>query len=151
MTHMLNTRSATPSRAARYAYWACTILIALLMLQGGIVDLMRTDSAMEVMKFLGYPAYFTVLLGVAKVLGAIAILAPVPRVLREWAYAGFTFDTIAAIISLAAVGVVNWTLMIPGLALAFVLCSYVLWRRRLPAFDARTSHLGPTRMTGVTA
>ncbi len=44
------------------------------------------------MAHLGYPAYFCVILGVWKVLGASAVLARrFPR-LKEWAYAGTVFD-----------------------------------------------------------
>ena len=53
---------------------------------------------------LGYPTYFFVILGVWKVLGAIAILVPrFPR-LKEWAYAGIFFDLTGAAASCAAVG-----------------------------------------------
>jgi uncharacterized membrane protein YphA (DoxX/SURF4 family) len=53
---------------------------------------------------LGYPMYFFAIIGVWKVLGAIAILVPrFPR-LKEWAYAGIFFDLTGAAISCAAVG-----------------------------------------------
>ena len=53
---------------------------------------------------LGYPMYFFAILGVWKVLGAIAILVPrFPR-LKEWAYAGILFDLTGAAASVAAVG-----------------------------------------------
>ena len=56
------------------------------------------------MSHLGYPAYFAVLLGVWKVLGGLAILAPrLPR-LKEWAYAGMFFDLSGAAISHGSVG-----------------------------------------------
>jgi uncharacterized membrane protein YphA (DoxX/SURF4 family) len=46
-----------------------------------------------------YPLYFNQYLGLAKVLGSIALLLPgFPR-LKEWAYAGFTFDMISAVYS----------------------------------------------------
>ncbi len=122
--------AARPSRATNVVYWTSTALVAILMLQGGLMDAMRTDSALEVMRALGYPGYFAVLLGVAKLLGTAAILLPVPRTLREWAYAGFTFDVISAIVSIAVVGPVNWTMLIPFVALAFVQASYWTWRRR---------------------
>jgi hypothetical protein len=48
--------------------------------------------------------YFFAILGIWKVLGAIAILAPrFPR-LKEWAYAGIFFDLTGAAASCAAVG-----------------------------------------------
>ena len=53
---------------------------------------------------LGYPPYFLTVLGVWKVLGAIAILMPrFPR-LKEWAYAGIFFDLTGAAASYAAAG-----------------------------------------------
>jgi uncharacterized membrane protein YphA (DoxX/SURF4 family) len=126
------TRTPAPrhSRTTNIVYWVSTVLVALLMLQGGIAEVMRADSGIQVMRALGYPDYFTVILGVAKLLGTAAILLPVPRTLREWAYAGFTFDTIGAFISLAVVGPRNATLLIPLVALAFVQASYWSWRRR---------------------
>jgi hypothetical protein len=117
-------------RRTNVVYWTTTALVALLMLEGGIVDAIRSPSAMEVFRVLGYPAYFATLLGVAKVLGALAILLPVPRTLREWAYAGFTFDVSSAIISIIASGLAGWSLLIPITALAFVQASYWSWRRR---------------------
>jgi uncharacterized membrane protein YphA (DoxX/SURF4 family) len=47
----------------------------------------------------GYPAYFNQYLGVAKVLGSIALLVPAFPRLKEWAYAGFTFDMVSAVYS----------------------------------------------------
>jgi hypothetical protein len=56
------------------------------------------------MEHLGYPTYFMAVLGTWKVLGAIAVLAPrFPR-LKEWAYAGMTFDLTGAVVSRAASG-----------------------------------------------
>ncbi len=53
----------------------------------------------EAMAHLGYPVYFMKVLGVAKLLGAIAIVFPrFPR-LTEWAYAGFSFTFIGAAFS----------------------------------------------------
>lgn len=129
MTAIL-TPAAQPSRTTNILYWISTSLVALMMLEGGIVEIMRTDSSMQVMTALGYPAYFSVMLGVAKLLGVAAIVLPVPRTLREWAYAGFTFDVLAATVSLATVGPVNGTLSIPIISLALVQASYWTWRRR---------------------
>ena len=51
-------------------------------------------------KPLGYPDYFAYALIVCKILGATAIMLPkLPNKLREWAYAGLTFNLIFAIIS----------------------------------------------------
>ena len=125
--HSLAPRS---SKTTNVVYWTTTALVALMMLQGGISEVLRTEGSLQVMRALGYPDYLNTILGVAKLFGVAAILLPVPRTLREWAYAGFTFDVTGAIVSFVAIGAVNVTLLIPIFSLALVLTSYWSWRRR---------------------
>jgi hypothetical protein len=57
---------------------------------------------------LGYPVYFIPFIGVAKLLGCIAILTPGLNRIKEWAYAGLFFDLIASVYSaIAAFGTVD--------------------------------------------
>jgi hypothetical protein len=81
-----------------------TILVAFFM-TGGIAQILQyLHSPHGVVPELGYPMYFFAILGVWKVLGAIAILVPgFPR-LKEWAYAGIFFDLTGAAASCAMVG-----------------------------------------------
>jgi len=85
-------------------YWTTTVLVAFFM-SGGIAQLVQYRANPHgVVPDLGYPMYFFAILGVWKVLGAIAILVPrFPR-LKEWAYAGIFFDLTGAAASCAAVG-----------------------------------------------
>ena len=87
------------------AYWTTTILIAFFIGSGGIAQVARVKGTVDgFVHILGYPAYFVTILGVWKVLGAIAILVPrFPR-LKEWAYAGIFFDLSGAVASNASVG-----------------------------------------------
>lgn len=49
---------------------------------------------------LGYPDYFAYALIICKVLGVMAIALPrIPEKVREWAYAGLTFNLIFAVLS----------------------------------------------------
>ncbi len=82
-----------------------TILVALPIGSGGVGQIMQYYANPHgVVPELGYPTYFFAILGIWKVLGAIAILAPrFPR-LKEWAYAGIFFDLTGAAASCAAVG-----------------------------------------------
>jgi DoxX-like family len=146
-TRPLATRS---SRTTNVVYWITTGLVALMMLQGGISELMRTESSLQVMRALGYPDYLNTILGIAKLLGVAAILLPVPRMLREWAYAGFTFDVSGAIASFVAAGMVNWTLLIPIISLALVLTSYWSWRRRT-AIAGMTAYAATQGLTAASA
>jgi uncharacterized membrane protein YphA (DoxX/SURF4 family) len=87
------------------AYWTTTILVAFFM-SGGVTQIFQyKNNPHGVVPDLGYPMYFFAIIGVWKVLGAIAILVPrFPR-LKEWAYAGIFFDLTGAAISCVAVGV----------------------------------------------
>jgi uncharacterized membrane protein YphA (DoxX/SURF4 family) len=86
------------------AYWITTVLVALPIGSGGVVQVLRLPQNAAGFVHLGYPVYFMVILGVWKVLGAIAILVPgFPR-LKEWAYAGIVFDLTGAAATWAAVG-----------------------------------------------
>lgn len=86
-------------------YWVTTILVAVPIGTGGVAQVAHVQQNVDgFVHVLGYPLYFVTVLGVWKVLGAIAILVPrLPR-LKEWAYAGIIFDLTGAAASWAAVG-----------------------------------------------
>jgi uncharacterized membrane protein YphA (DoxX/SURF4 family) len=92
-------------KAKSIVYWATTILVAVPIGSGGVAQLAHLkENVNGFTHVLGYPLYFVTVLGVWKVLGAIAILVPrFPR-LKEWAYAGIFFDLTGAVASWAAVG-----------------------------------------------
>ena len=85
-------------------YWIATIWLALGMASTGIVQLTGMKEEVEMMARLGYPLYFSTILGVWKMLGVLAILVPKFYLVKEWAYAGFFFAMSGAIISHLAVG-----------------------------------------------
>lgn len=86
-------------------YWVATIWFTLGMGTSAVVQLTKTPAeAVENMTRLGYPVYFFTILGVWKVLGLIAILAPRFPLIKEWAYAGFFFVTTGALFSHLAIG-----------------------------------------------
>ncbi len=85
-------------------YWVPTALVAMAMGMGGTMDLMQPAELMEGMRHLGYPDYFATVLGLWKVAGALAVLAPGMPLLKEWAYAGIVFDLTGAAASHAFAG-----------------------------------------------
>jgi uncharacterized membrane protein YphA (DoxX/SURF4 family) len=88
----------------KIAYWTTTGIVAFAFAAGGLADMSRAPNVVAGMAHLGYPAYFATLLGVWKLLGALAIVAPrLPR-LKEWAYAGILFELTGAAVSHAASG-----------------------------------------------
>src|SRR5882762_8480565 len=108
------------------AYWITTGLTAAAFAFGGIVDIGRGPQVVEGMKHLGYPLYFAVILGVWKVLGAVAIVAPRLPLLKEWAYAGMFFDLTGAAASHAFSGDGAANIITPLVVLVFVVASWAL-------------------------
>ena len=108
----------------RIVYWGSTTVFSLMMVFSAYQYL--TSPEMEgAFTHLGFPAYFRVELAIAKFLGAAALLLPVSARLKEWAYAGFTFNLISAVVAHAALGdPAKYTLM-PVVFLAVLSVSYV--------------------------
>jgi hypothetical protein len=85
-------------------YWIFTGIMAAMLGIGAVFNAMSSPESVEVFKHIGYPEYLVSFLGVAKLLGIIAILIPgFPRI-KEWAYAGLTYDIIGAMYSHIAIG-----------------------------------------------
>ena len=61
-------------RTTKILYWVITILFVAAMMMSGILELMQTEQSQEVMEHLGYPLYLNIILGVAKILGVLALL-----------------------------------------------------------------------------
>ena len=119
----------------KVAYWISTVLIALLMGLSGIPDILKIPEAVTIFRHLGYPEYLLPFIGVAKILGAIAILYPgFPR-LKEWAYAGIVFDLIGAFYSHLSVGDTIGSLAPPLVGLILAFASYILFRKRSDAVN----------------
>lgn len=113
-------------------YWIFTGLLCGLMLFSAIGSFANPGESIELMhNHLGYPIYFITMLSVAKILGVIALLTPGFPKLKEWAYAGFTFDLIAAVWSCLAVGDPIAPLLTFIIFLALVAGSYIYHQKRL--------------------
>ena len=89
-------------------YWIATIWLSLGMLSTGTVQLFKLKGdgpgSLDSMTHLGYPAYFVTILGIAKILGVVALLIPKYPLLKEWAYAGFFFMMSGAVFTHIAAG-----------------------------------------------
>ena len=83
----------------KIGYWATTTIIVLFMLFDAALYLAGATAAVEGFNHLGYPQQLRIFLGVAKLAGAIVLIIPGVGLLKEWAYAGFTFAWILATIA----------------------------------------------------
>ena len=102
----------------------------------GVALLTGVPIMVEGMAHLGYPAYFIPLLGIWKVLGALAIAAPRLPLVKEWAYAGIMFDLTGALTSRLAVGDTGMDTVLPALFIVAAVASWALRptdRRLAPA------------------
>lgn len=121
------------TKPASWPYWASTTLVFIAFMGSGFANLLHADHVMVDMARLGYPPYFSSILGTWKLAGALSVVAPrLPRI-KEWAYAGMVFDLSGAALSRAAIQDEALTILAPLVVLLVVLTS---WRTR-PA--ARTS------------
>ena len=85
--------------ARNIAYWASTGIVAALSLFAAFSYLSGSQQAVAGFAHLGYPQQLRIILGVAKFLGVVALVVPGFVRLKEWAYAGFTFAWICAIVA----------------------------------------------------
>ncbi len=115
-------------------YWVVNVLFGGFMIFSAVPDVMNNADAVKMIHTdMGYPMYFLPFIGVAKILGGIAILIPGFPKIKEWAYAGLTFDLISATYSFIAMGlpVKDWAMMFLFIALAFG--AYALYHKKYKA------------------
>jgi hypothetical protein len=117
-------------------YWIATGLLAAGMGMSAFMYLTKNPALVASFQQLGFPVYFISILGLAKLLGAIALVVPAGDRLKEWAYAGFVFTFVGAIWTHIVTGT-PWTM--PLIFLGMLAMSYVFYLRvRTGAKDTTT-------------
>ena len=116
-------------KTIKIIYWVLTGLFCLGMLFSGVSELLQVESGKLVMEHLGYPDSVNIIIGVAKILGVLAILQWKYKTLKEWAYSGFIIDFIGAGASFYFVGDKLMALSpLPFIVLLFA--SYYFWKKK---------------------
>lgn len=119
------------SKTTKIAFWVFTAIVALPSLASGAFELFTpgTPDMISGMAKLGYPLYLMKILGFAKLSGALTLLLGNKfKTLKEWAYAGFTFDFLGALASHLFVGD-NANAPAPVVFLVLLAISYKLWKK----------------------
>jgi hypothetical protein len=115
------------------AYYVITGLLSLALVPGAVMNAMSTPESLEVFRAIGMPDYICPFMGVAKILGVIAIWIPgYPRI-KEWAYAGIFFDLFGATYGAFVSGLPpdkSWPMLV---FVAMILAAYFIYHKRLSA------------------
>ncbi|MFN8343790.1 MAG: DoxX family protein [Spirosomataceae bacterium] len=111
-------------------YWIVTGIFAAFMLFSAVPDAISDPAAVAMVTGLGYPTYFIPFIGVAKIVGVIAILIPNFNRIKEWAYAGLFFDLFGATYSMIAKEGFQVPMLFMVLPMGFLFLSYYLWHRK---------------------
>jgi len=118
-------------------YWIITGLFAAFMFFTAIPDVLMQPEAVTFITALGYPDYFVRFIGIAKVLGVIAILIPgFPRI-KEWAYAGLFFDLFGAVYSMIAMNGIQPQMSFMLLPFSFFFGSYLLYHKMIASMQVK--------------
>lgn len=116
-------------KTTKILFWVTTTLFFLFE---GVLPALTSnmEMAVEGIRHLGYPDYFRVLLTVFKVSGALVLILPMVKGrLKEWAYAGFTFNLISAAVSHWAVDGFSPDLIFIAIVMGVLAVSYVTYHK----------------------
>jgi len=109
-------------------YWTATTIVAIMMVFSAY-SYIANPAIAQAFQHIGFPAYFRVELAIAKIIGAVVLLAPVSARVKEWAYAGFAITFISAFIAHTASGDAAAMKIATLLFLALLVTSYVTWQK----------------------
>lgn len=83
----------------KYLYWMATTILTAIMLYSIYHYFLNHDGIAGRFVYFGYPGYLVYPLAIAKTLGLTAIWGNFSRSIKEWAYAGFFFNTLLAVLA----------------------------------------------------
>ena len=111
-------------------YWAATGIIAAMMLFSAYAYFTSPDMK-AAFPHLGFPDFFRVELGTAKILGAIVLLLPMaPAALKRFAYSGFAITFVSAAIAHSQVGDPTSAVITPLVMLCILAASYIYYGKQ---------------------
>jgi hypothetical protein len=122
-------------KVIKIIYWTSTVIIALMMSYSAYTYLTKPEIK-EAFHHLGFADYFRIELAVAKLIGAVLLLLPVPDSVKEWTYAGFAITFISAFIAHTASGDPLSYRIMPLVFLCLLIVSYTCYNRTRKAAPA---------------
>jgi len=134
-------------KTIKILYWTFTVLFLLAMLGDAYGGITMQQAGKDSLAKLGYPMYLLVIMGSAKIAGVLAIAQTKYKVIKEWAYSGFTISFIGAFLSWYAIGAGGAMLVPPVVMLIIMFFTYYLWKKYEQVKDLNVTN---TRLAGNT-
>lgn len=113
-------------------YRIVTGLLSALMLFSSVMYFIQNEMVQETFLKLGFPTFVIYPLAILKILGVAVIWSNKSKMLKEWAYAGFTFNTLLAVGAHVGVSDGEHIAAVAGLILTIV--SYIYNRKLYPTY-----------------
>jgi hypothetical protein len=117
------------AKTIKITYWVLNILFCLFHVMDAIGGLTQAKAGVDAMQAMGYPLYLMSFLAMLKLLGVIALLQDKFKMIKEWAFAGFSFTLIGAAVSHACINDNPVFIVLPVVFLAVLLTLYYFWRK----------------------
>lgn len=111
----------------RIIYWISTGLIAGFELSGAFF--MNSEMAKEGMRHLGLPEWFRWEVSIGHLIGAILLIVPLNKRIKEWVYAAFGIDFISAFIAYLSIDGIVANTFSPLLFLGLLIVSYIYYHK----------------------
>ncbi len=116
-------------KGLKIAYWVTTGLVVLAMLVS-VYNYFFNPALKTAYAHVGFPDWFRVELGIAKLLGALALGIPVISArIKEWAYAGFFINFFSAFLAHYEIGDPVFNQVAPLVLLLLVVVSYISFHK----------------------
>jgi len=96
-----------------------------------VPNILSVPEAVAIFKHLGYPTYLLPFIGVAKLLGVVAVLVPCFPRIKEWTYADLFFDLLGALYSAIAVGDPVSGMAPAVIGLILFMGSYIFYHKKI--------------------
>ena len=116
-------------KTIKITYWLLLILFCLALTADGLGGLTMAKEGVAALQRLGYPPYILPLLGGLKLLGVVALLQTRYQRIKEWVFAGITFNFMGAAVSHLAAKHPFSEAMQPIIALVVMLIVYIFWKK----------------------
>ena len=113
----------------KITYWVLNIVFCLFHVMDAGGGLAKAKAGVDAMNAMGYPIYLMGFLAVLKLLGVAALLQNKYKIIKEWAFAGFSFTLIGGTVSHICVHDQVLFIVMPIVFLVVLFALYYCWRK----------------------